>query len=566
MEDIIAHKYLSYNGGDFLRDCKYFFNELYRSNQLLTSNQLDAFIKKIVFGKSRSLINISINIEVLNILTQRHLLTEKQVSSILDCFKWKQKSYVWIENLIKLGYNISDKQRIILIDHGYRQGIDLILNKDTATINDLNIICKMHELDNEKIKNFLDKFKIIPNLDTIEILCKNIEYNINTTNIIVAIDEMIKHNLPLSLAFIKILFNHIIFVEFSGSIKKYIERLFDENYVKCINDIEFIFIKLTPMNILNILYLIRLCSRFNIPHYNDAKYLKLLMTANHDNDKDKDNDKIFLKNYKDIVMVFLNSLSNESELLELLEHACHMSDEFTFDIILNKINKITDKCIIYACGSYNIRILKILLNMKVLPTIECLKALSDINSKNHEIFNILISNGLVINLETIEIAFMKNIYIDNLQIYGYQPDIEVYKICYKYQCFPNTYILQLKKNPLLHMDIRLAIHKDNEYRDKDISKSEDKIIQLIKDNNIIPDYMMYGHAVSTNKTKLIEYFEIVFNMKPNLDALILIDDLSRRQEYLRRIISCHNIPREIIMTSAVDYDMIYLKNRNTLDV
>jgi len=196
--------------------------------------------------------------------------------------------------------------------------------------------------------------------------------------------------------------------------------------------------------------------------------------------------------------------------------------------------------------------LKILFNMKALPTVECVKLLgvyynNNINNQL-EIFNALLRNGLPVNLEIIEAAFLKGLYIPNLEDYGFKPDLELYKICYKYKNFPNVYVSQLEKNPSVDIDIRLTI-ADKASTNK--QKTEEEIIDMIKLRNIVPDYMMYGQAVCNNKIKLIDYFENEWNMKPNLDTLVLIDVLKSRHEYLERIIKCHNIQQSAITTVAV---------------
>ena len=581
--DDFINEYYSLYGDNFKLDSLAFFKQLHARNELMTNHQVDRFIKKMITGKSRSFLMYSCyrNIDVLNMLTERHLLTEKQVTSLITCMSgYTPPSFKWVDNLTLLGYKLPDKQRDKLIVLGYKMGVDLILNKETSNIDELNSICSSKDFDLVKMEAFLKKFKIVPQLSTIEILVSKINpHNSKDTDINLAIEKMIEYGFPLSFAFVEKIFRRINLKLFEG----YIDKLFTEGHIKLLSDIDFMF-KAHGNNIFNsevviitnIDYMLSLFSNKNIPLTGADQYLKLLMTGieKHTDDRQpkkmeeskknidqyyyksaKCDAKLVLNKYFDVAVKLIQASSNP---LELLEHACLVGDRLIFDILIDKLNKFTEKCVSNVCSSGSYDMLQILFNMKALPTLECLKSMQ---CDNNFIFDLLLKNGLPINKDTIEISLTKGLHISNLQDYGYQPARELYEICYKHNRFPREYISQLKTNPSLHMDIRLAINdnlvqyptntKGNKSsKEEKLNITEDEIIQKIKDNNIVPDYMMYSHAVSTEKTKLVEYFETEYNMKPNLSALILIDDVTSRRDYLERIISCHNISQDIITTTA----------------
>ena len=612
--DDLINEYHSLYGDNFKIDYQFFLKQLYAKNELMTNHQVDRFIKKMIKGKSRSLLTYGYynNIDVLNVLTERHLLTEKQVTSIITCMIGFPPSFKWVDNLTLLGYKLLNKQRDKLIALGYKIGVDLILNKETSNIDELNSICSSKDFDLGKMETFLKKFKIVPQLSTIEILVNKINSNNNKdTDFHLAIEKMIEYGFPLSFAFVEKIFRKINLKLFAN----YIDKLFTEGHIKLLSDIDFMFkayevtnnFSPTVVILTNIDYMISLFLNKNIPLNGGDQYLKLLMTRIDKHEKDKKFDlklmkkeneldydnkmeeykknidqyyyriytydaKLVLNKYFDVAIKLIQASSNP---LELLEHACLVSDRLIFDILIDKLNKFTEKCVSNVCSSGSSFMLQILLNMKALPTLECLKS---IHCDNNIMFDLLLKNGLPINRDTIEISLTKGLYISNLQDYGYQPASELYEICYKHDRFPYQYISQLKTNSSLNMDIRLAIKenplKETNTKGNKTSKeanlkiTDDEIIQKIKDNNIIPDYMMYGHAVSSGKTKLVEYFEKEYGMKPNLDALILIENVTSRRNYLERIISCHNISQDIITTTAKikSLDIANVKKENDANV
>ena len=436
--DYILSKNYSIYTKNFEIDCECFFKNLYSKNETLTTKQIDDFIKKIIKGKSRSLLSYSSSgrADVLNKLTERHLLTEKQINLLIPCVK---TNFKWVDNLILLGYHLSDKQRDSLIISGYRAGVDLILNQNTSNVEELNSICNSAEFNLGNIDTFLKKFNVIPNIKTIDILIQkcgqlrpnNYYYNDTkkreTSDLQSAVIKMIEHKLPVSIDVINKLYKHILLAKIS----EYVDVLFKDGHITKMDDISFMFDKTAHASpsINNIRYILTKCEQYKIEF--DHKYLKQLMIfinytskSTSEQTESKFDIKIYkhgvylydsqlvIEPYYDIINCFIKF--NNSAELELLENACLVSDRLMFDILIRKLNKFTDKCVYNTCASGSIDMLKILFNMKALPTIECLESLQNSSTS---IFNMLLQNGLPINIQTIDIAFEKHLYIPNLEDY-----------------------------------------------------------------------------------------------------------------------------------------------------
>jgi len=122
----------------------------------------------------------------------------------------------------------------------------------------------------------------------------------------------------------------------------------------------------------------------------------------------------YLEIYSSIVDYLVNT-NEYAPTLNDLETACKKGDEKLFDAIFTKINIFSQKCLVNACGSSHKNILKKLFDMKALPDRDCVGALL---YDNREIFDLLLANGLLIDLGTIEVALSKNIAINNIDDMG----------------------------------------------------------------------------------------------------------------------------------------------------
>jgi hypothetical protein len=228
---------------------------------------------------------------------------------------------------------------------------------------------------------------------------------------------------------------------------------------------------------------------------------------------------------EDVIHKFLEKNENEDVWLSILDKVCLCGDKLIFDIITKTNKKLNYQCLINACINGSKYIIEKLLDMKYIPNVECFNhAIVSHNGCKDEIVNLLLTNGLQINDDIINIS-IKNYYgIKNLNDYGYEDIVNVYKLCHEAQCFPLNYIEQFNKNEKIELYEKIRCNCDHKI-----------IINIIDVNKIVVDEIMYDIAVMNNNTELIKYFEENHKMKPNIITMARIPDYSNRMAYLKRI-------------------------------
>ena len=561
IDAIIQGHYNPWNNA-FSNDCNSFLKKKYGHNELLTDIEVESLIKKMVKGKTKSLIGnyYSQNIGALDILTQKHKLSEKQVTAVLSCMKQVGKDlFKWVDNLILLGYELAIEQRDKLILLGYKAGVDLILKKDVADITDLNSICNTADNNLDKIKYFFSKFGIIPDQSTLDILiarAKSLGDNNYTKAFIVL---LIDHGLVPDIQTIVKLSDCM----YLDTINKHIVKIFEEKLIKSLSDLSQIFcVPHTLIKLSNIKYVLSLATKFGVPLDPQVlQNLSLCITSSNNNNALNFSLQYYQYNgtyvydsivvlgiYHNIIKTFLDSPMTEENKLLLLENACLKGNRLQFDLLINELNKFTNQCVLNCCASGSVDILKILLNMKALPTSDCIGYLQN---NSMAIFTLLLENGLPVNINNIELAFNKGLYIENLSDYGFEPGMDLYELCYKLMIYPLTYIKQLMKNPAVNLDVRTEIMEYSAHNNN-VRKSDEEIIKMIDSAGVTPDYMMYSDAVSrgSNRTRLVEYFETEWGLAPNFHTLVRIPDYNGRLNFLSRIIKNHNISESLLMTNS----------------
>jgi len=240
--------------------------------------------------------------------------------------------------------------------------------------------------------------------------------------------------------------------------------------------------------------------------------------------------------YLQTLTVFL-SLQPELYCTEFLEYAIRAKDDLTFDLIIDKIYNTPIECTYLACEMAAKHMLERLLKENPNHAVsECIDHL-DISKPRYDNTNIcevLVKAGVTLTTETLEKMFNKGTsswtIFESIKM---DYDIELYKLCHKYNEFPYQLICKIKMNPFNEMELREKIKGYN-------ANNEDDIIRYIESNEIKPDYMMYDDSVKHNKTKLIEYFEKNHGFKPNMDTLLRIDDFTRRMNYYQRLLKLQN--------------------------
>lgn len=567
IDDILKGRYHYWNS-NFGADCETFLRKLYTGNELLAPKDVDSLVKMMIKGKSRSMLSHGryndSTVQALATLTERHLLTQKQVTAIIPCIR-SHKSYQWVDNLLLLGYVLTDAQRDALISAGYTAGIDLILNKGDATITDLNTVCRATTFEISKVEAFLQKFKTIPTLDTVQVLVARLgaiaQYGPGSSlDLGVAIGTLIRHGLPLQVEIVNLLVQYLPLR--TPTISGYMERFFSEGVVKRMADFSVAFNHPAHSSVLlsNVHYLLELCARNAIPL--DIDCLRGIMThtmpARRKHIPDGEPMEFNLANYaymgyvwnapnvlaeyEQVVRTYLQNTTPEQEMV-LLEHASSASDWLVFDIVLRRLNTFSAKCLTNACSVLNPtshEILRTLFNMKALPSVECLESMPGCDPVT---LKLLLENGLPVDIRTIDVALSKGMTITDLAEYGFQSHYELYEICHKYRTYPDVYMAQLKTVVGLHLDVR-----DHVRGGGDVARG----IAMIEACGMEPDYMMYEDAVAgAIQTGMVEYLEREWGMCPNLQALSRISSPDDMRRYLLRVVSHHRLPPEVVTTRAV---------------
>lgn len=583
INDLIERKYEYSDYADLNVHLVLILRNIYERNQTLSTQELDKVLNEKLMGgtgKRRPLNYGSGCWDALELITRKHVLSDKHISSIIAMGSIDQYDWGWFENLITNGQVISDKIMSRAIKEGYLPSINTLMIKQTATIDDLNYAVKasvknIHNLDEgySRLKKFMEKFRIIPDSTTFTSL-----------NIWDATDKFSRF-LELLLEYKPELDNKIFVILHeicrfftmgtNSELNKYIERYFAANIIdeqtlyhcfsssvrnERLENIKFT-IEHMPNDIINIKYINQLS------HYSSYKSEKSLGNINLSGISSvKSHPEIYNFNgynpklYIDIIDLCLKNDYDNLTINELIKTACERDDIILFDSIIDRTSNIPEKCIEYACDSKTI--FNRLIDMKCLPTIGCVDKVHAYFSSGLVLSSIglndLLTSGLVLNLEVIKRAFKKEIYIPDLSNFGYIPGIELYQLMGEYDIYPECYLDQLKKIPDLHMDIREYIrnpfHKKSAGKSKNIISSEDEIIKQIKLRKIIPDITMYTHAVINSSDSLVEYFEKSWGMKPNLTTFSKITASTKRLEYFNKLIELYGsiIPPEIICTKAIE--------------
>lgn len=590
-----------------------FFNNLAQSGELLTPEQTDQVLQ--IISKPQNLDKSSY---ILKYLTKHHLLTKEQVDLVIELEYIKKNNNTqkkmyngsnymiyWFDNLKRLGYHITEDQFTRLCECKYFPVYKDINVKNIFTKRDLDALCIIINNQNiqkiiPKITEIVEKFHLVPDINTFKNYyesLRKINYYSEMSHEIENENHMIFRNkcisyifewgLEMTIDILKILEDHKIQFTY---IEKYIEKLFMNNQ-KDLVEVDFLFdIKKVNFAFLasksaskmntkiylnffdNISLITSLCKKYqvvlniknlynlNIPFFPITNQQEFEDSYEINNKSiihaiDKTDSRKLNLTYRNIIQNFLSNNYTIEQLQGLLENVCLTGDILAFDVITEHFKEFSNKCVDYACASENIYILKKLFEMKAFPTIENVK---NLKYRAHDFtVKLLLDNGLKLNHEIVEILFTKEIYIDNLLVeHDYIVGMDLYKICYKYNRFPEIYTKQLEAVPNLFVDIRLAIYYCYDtkncikLRNKNMLQiSESDIIKMIETQSIEPDITMYNHAVIANKQELVKYFENKYNMQPNLETLVLIENLSKRRQYLERIVSYYNL--DVVITGKV---------------
>jgi hypothetical protein len=475
-----------------------FFENL--KNVILSDKDLKK-IETILFGSGKGtsvLYNFlildkqKVTVQILDCLTERHLLTEKFVFKIITIMEfYKRRAYNinldfnWLYNLNYLGFNFSDELLEELKKIGFipEYNMNEKINKQDIEIQELFQFKKViRELDNKtdfkniksqinKIIKYMKDSKIIPNKYIISMLYKQIKFILDTNISIEINDYMLTFIKDIYTQFVK---NKYQLTEYDLEmyLDLYVESIhcyyryddhelnrFEKDYIEILNFFtidttliteniinnfidKFIKGKIEFPNNVGLMYLIQVLLEKNKSCKLSLKKLISLETcyyfADDLNDYNFDefiNTNYNAKTYQTLInYVYDNKLDTFDD--DYIELCVINNDAVVFKLLCDK-NIIVPSTYLMnlACSTSSIYVIDKFLSLKYIPTYENLTYCDD----NIEIYDKLIENGLPIDDRVLEYFISKHIDIIDLIVYDYNTEDKlpiVEDLCYKYNKFP----------------------------------------------------------------------------------------------------------------------------------
>jgi hypothetical protein len=507
----------------FQTQCREVFTALHKKGETLTENQVDELVTKTTKGKSRSLLGNSSNFVVLDLLTEHHMLNQKQVDMILCCFKSiNSTNSVWIDNLVTRGYKLTPKQQKTLNSYGYLAGPQLIISQSTATITDLLTICTHPKTvtDLSNVIKFCEKFNIVPNDQCLSVVLSRSQ---NTWS------DILK-------TFIKLKF-----VPTNQTLK----NMLPLGYSRNLNSLDMVLEHLQTLDNPNILIdaLLKCSNAFfdsvaatlgfiskKFKVIPQLEHLHSISKLSRECDKGTYSSHHVLSHEK--LINFLLDTYKIEPTLETINRACMLADEILFNIAI-KGNILPESItLVHACKGGSIPIISALLNMKLIPDKECLRVL---NGNYHQpIIKLLVSNGIYIDYDTLDMCFQNAIYFTDLQSMGIDCDDRLYEICHKYNYFPQQYLssLTIPKDV-----ITFRTMFSNQYQTVALLK------EYMTKTGVIPDQYCYNNALAIRTGPEIQsirnWLETEYKLKPTILSIMRIADplhrLSLYNQYVKSI-------------------------------
>lgn len=515
-------------------DVKQLFEDLYKENRLLTGPQVNKFIMKLTKGKSRSIINnyyySSLKDIPINYLTQKHLLTSKQVSRILECCKkYPEFTFDWVNNLLKLGYKLSNDEYLNLSNKGYTKIFDLNMNISFA-----NNFFKNNYQNFDQCYEIIKKYNLVPNDETFKYLISqsgklvNSYLNLHKFNEIKSLGYTVNSNT------LSIIFDYYKSVYYNYPLDL-INDLSDI-LIECINNDNDIFTKLynirnlvgTNTKSINLIYLTtkKIIEKKKINPTLDN--FKLLLYSNNGSDN---------MPVENIYVVFFEELKyNPNE--NLCDAVCQIGDQNMFQYLIKKnIFKTSKNSLKCACQSRNKQIIEELINMKLIGDIDCIKSMNYIDK---DIFNLLLLSGLSINLELITECYKKKFIIEDLRGIPYDDSMyyELYSNFGPYE-FP-VYYSKMDQSIIYFRDL---------FKKSTVSE----IKEYMKLNKLVPDQYCYDKSLISCNNQAKSWLEQEYKFKPNYLTLVLSQDMGVRKEIIEKYIILNKFD------NSTDYKKLYFK-------
>lgn len=524
LDTILDKKYTSHKKDldDLEKDTKALFTNLKDNKQKLTKKEIDDYIKKFSKLKPRSMCY-----KIYDWLTEDHILETYQVDKLLlqPRVYYENEQWKWIENLKKHNYEFTGEQSLVLINRYYALNASDIINKKDVTIADLYAICSLRNLTRKNLEDFCAKHKIVPDNKCLEYLltntythlCKYLDKLLNT---------LIKFGYkPNNETITEIVNNRLYGLEscqdHCGTI---IKILVDNGAV------------ITSNNLKQLLVLIG--KQWN---YNRWKYFRCYVDIAINNKINITNDLLYLlidvsssrtdisDDKKHVYEVFFK---NTKITPELCDYVCKKSNESVFHYLVTNNRFIATANSFPSCENYSEYIFEYLVNMKLLPDIECFKrCISHLYHRDTETAESMIKffagTGIEITYEIVDMLYQRDHIVD-LELYNLKYDDNVYYILHKKGCV-------MKKKSVYYKKQNQKLMQFREYFKSNCNIEEIK--KRMAKYGTIPDMYCYDNACAFGycfNTDVVEWLEKTYGFKPTSITISRINNNDRRYYLLNK--------------------------------
>jgi hypothetical protein len=478
-----ANYYSGYKNANYLKE-KFvpYFTEINNKNLILTKEELRKLESHLCNGKSRSLLSDSLynSNDILNLITEKQLLTEKFVIRIIDIIKvffnknphLTKINFTWIINLKKNGFKFNEEILKLLSSIGFKNDINLDNNIDNTELEFIHILSskKADPTLSTYVIPFLEKHpNFTPKYGQLKTLVESFQsYTLDNINNLFSIYQaFIKNNYQITrndvILFLSLInkYYDTMYVSYSTNgfypnevidkTKEFIE-LCQSKGIKLDQDIINNFIKtgyrtdrqnfthkylwfLKTFHEIMLIFMAQNEERVKFKYLDYLTYNSYNVATNITSDE-------FKKTYTNLIKYL-----HENKILDInddtIRKLIFYKDDVSINyIITNNICEPSEEMMNYACLAENNNLIKTLINYKFIPKIKNVHYLriSPIKKESLNILNILISlGGLPVNEELIEYLISKNCLILDLEKYGLDTDEMKQKIknmCIKHNKFP----------------------------------------------------------------------------------------------------------------------------------
>jgi hypothetical protein len=262
--------------------------------------------------------------------------------------------------------------------------------------------------------------------------------------------------------------------------------------------------KLTIMLEKNIICLLDLAKKYNIPSYNEL----------NDDVKTKNNELVSL----------LSSFSNNAITVHDLENVCLEGSYAKYKLIFDSIGTVNETCLLNATIANSLEIVKDILQTKMdIPQ----SVIREIRSQ--EMVNTYIDFGMQVTYDVIKTLSKRNLFVPDLSKFDIAYDINIYALYYKKASYRTKicYYNEFKKNVSMLMDVRDMINKTKKATDE-------VIVEQIKKIKYV-DLPMYNDALRFQRDTLASYMENELKVTKNVYSCLMISDYDKRMEYMDQI-------------------------------